>query len=396
MGKPAQIKIIVLFLLSALLGRPVISRAQVNADSLRKLVVRLGDDLILQKQGVGLSIGIYNGANTDFYHFGTTRKGEAALPSNETVYEIGSITKTFVSYILAGAALEQKVRLDDDIRKYLRGSYPNLEYNGHPVRLVHLANTSSLLPDWLPALPAEWKSLSPDSVLKLKTKAYGKLGREEFFQALHTVKLDTIPGTKRYHSNAAAQLLGYLLEDIYGMPLDQLLEKFITTPSGMKNTSFIHAGTRGLATGYTAAGDAAVYEYTMPYFKNAGGLGSTVSDLVRYMALLLDNDNPAAALSLKKTIDVDVSSGKVVPLRPDSAAAPDVYSAALSWFKYKPDATGSQVWADGGTNGFNSYLVLYPQLNSGIVLLANKSDENIFRALPGIAYALLQLLQEKK
>lgn len=386
----------VFFLLSGFLVSPVLARSQVNADSLQALVTRLGQDFIRNKQAVGLSVGIYNNGNTHFYHFGTARKGEAALPANETVYEIGSITKTFVSYMLADAVLEQKVRLDDDIRKYIKGSYPNLEYNGHPVRLVHLANTSSLLPDWLPVLPAEWKNLSPDSVLKLKTKAYGKLGRDEFFQALHTVKLDTIPGTKRHHSNAAAQLLGYLLEDVYGMPLDQLLEKFITTPSGMKNTSFIHAGTRGLATGYTAAGDAAVYEYAMPYFKNAGGLGSTVSDLVRYMRLLLDDNNPAAALCLKKTIDIDVSSGKVVLLRPDSAAAPDVYSAALNWFKYKPDATGSQVWADGGTNGFNSYLVLYPQLNSGIVLLANKSDEQLFRALPGIAYTLSQLLQEKK
>jgi CubicO group peptidase (beta-lactamase class C family) len=72
------------------------------------------------------------------------------LPSQNTVYEIGSITKTFVSFYLANAVLEHKVSLDDDIRKYLKESYPNLEYNGAPIQLVHLANTTSLLPDWLP------------------------------------------------------------------------------------------------------------------------------------------------------------------------------------------------------------------------------------------------------
>ena len=386
--------IAVFFLLAAVLSCPVVSRSQVNTDSLHELVIRLGVELITQKQGVGLSIGICNQGNTHFYHFGTTRKGEASSPVNETVYEIGSITKTFVSYILARAVLEQKVNLEDDIRRYLKGNYPNLEYAGHPIRLVHLANTSSLLPDWLPELPAAWKGLPPDSALKLKTKMYAHMGRADFFNALHTVTLDTIPGTRRYHSNAAAQLLGYILEDIYGMPMDQLLEKFITIPYGLKNTAFISPGkTNHLATGYTASGQEAVYEYTMPYFQQAGGLGSSVSDLATYIGLLLDTRNPVAALCLTKTLDVDVSSGKVVPLRADSIAAPDVYSAALNWFRYQPDATSLQIWADGGTNGFNSYLVLYPQLNSGIVLLANKSDETIFRALPGMAYKISTALQ---
>jgi len=53
-----------------------------------------------------------------------------------------------------------------------------------------------------------------------------------------------------------------------------------------------------------------------------------------------------------------------------------------------------QVWADGGTNGFNSYFVMYPQYNAGVVLLANKSDEQIFRSLAGMASQIASVLVE--
>lgn len=381
---------------SIILLLPYYSYSQLNPDSLEIFASKLGETFMKEKQAIGLSIGIYNNGNTYFYNFGTMKSGKSQVPTRRSVYEIGSITKTFVSYVLAQAVLDKKVSLEDDIRKYLKESYPNLEYNGHPIRLVHLANTTSLLPDWLPELPSEIKNLSPDSALTAKVRAYKNLSDKDFFAALHTVKLDTVPGTRRYHSNAAAQLLAYILEDVYQMPVDKLVKKFITGPAKMQQTSFIHSSRYSrLATGYSASGKESWYEFSMPYFKNAGGMASSTQDLVSYIGLLLDKDNPAAALCMKKTVDVNASSGKVVALRPDGVASPDIYSASLNWLKYQPDANASQVWADGGTNGFNSYLVMYPHLNSGVILLANKSDEKIFRALPGMAYQLSKFLEKK-
>lgn len=360
------------------------------------LVNKLGEKFITDKQAVGLSIGVYSNDSAYFYNFGTTQKRKKALPTQNTVYEIGSITKTFVSFILANAVLEHKVSLDDDIRKYLKESYPNLEYNGNPIKLVHLANTTSLLPDWLPELPAEMKNLSADSALLLKISYYNKLTSKDFFKALHSVKLDTIPGTKRYHSNAGAQLLAYILEGVYEMPIEKLIKKYITTPYTLKNTSFINLkNLKKTATGYTASGKKAVYESVMPYFQYAGGLGSTSHDMINYIKLLLDTTNQAALLTLKKTVDIDASSGKLTNMRPDNTAAPDVYSAALNWFKYQPSVSSAQIWSDGGTNGFNSYLVIYPYLKSGVIVMANKSDEKIFRALPGIAYEITKVLDQK-
>ena len=77
---------------------------QVNLDS---LVTTLGESFLKNKQGVGLSIGIYNKGVLTFYNFGTTNKTKSNLPTRHTVYEIGSITKTFVSFILATAVIEK-------------------------------------------------------------------------------------------------------------------------------------------------------------------------------------------------------------------------------------------------------------------------------------------------
>lgn len=375
----------------------IYSHSQVNEDSLFAVAKRLGTDLLTNKQAVGLSIGVYTNEKTFYYHFGNNVKEKASLPTEKTVYEIGSITKTFVSYVLANAVLENKLRLDDDIRKYLNGNYPNLEYKGHPIRLVHLANTTSLLPERIPDLPAESKNLSPDSLLQLKIKTYGSLAKNDFLKALHKVKIDTIPGSKLAHSNAAAQLLAYILENVYKEPIDQLVKRLITDPFAMTNTSFLtNKDTAMLATGYTSSGKEGMYEFSIPYWKYTGGLYSTTEDLVKYIKIFLNNYNKVAILSLQKTVDANISSSKAVPLRDETLAAPDIFSMSLNWFKYKPDATSSQIWADGGTNGFNTYLVIYPHLKSGVVLLANKSDEKIFRALPGLAYQLAEIIKKKQ
>jgi D-alanyl-D-alanine-carboxypeptidase/D-alanyl-D-alanine-endopeptidase len=376
--------------------QPLILFGQDKQSTLDSIIKKLGEKFITDKQAVGLSIGVYTNNKGYFYNFGSTQKDNIILPSQNTVYEIGSITKTFVSFILANAVLERKVSLDDDIRKYLKESYPNLEYNGAPIKLVHLANTTSLLPDWLPELPSEMKNLSVDSALVLKINHYHNLTSKDFFIALHSVKLDTIPGSKRYHSNAGAQLLAYILEGVYELPLEKLIKKYINTPYELKSTSFINSkNLKKTATGYTASGKKALYESVMPYFKYAGGLGSTPHDMVNYIKLLLDTANQAVLLCLKKTVDIDASSGKVTNMRPDNTATPDVYSASLNWFKYQPSISSSQIWADGGTNGFNSYLVIYPYLKSGVILMANKSDEKIFRALPGIAYEISKVLDQE-
>lgn len=348
----------------------------VNTDT---LVNRLGETFIKDKQAVGLSIGVYNNGKVSYYNFGTIEKGKTIQPTQNTVYEIGSVTKTFVSLILANAVLENKVKLDDDIRKYLKGNYPNLEYQNKPITLKHLANTTSGIPNWLPETPKEIKDASTDSTAFLREKIYDKYSEKDFYNALHKVVLDTVPGFKTRHSNAAAQLLTYILEKIYTTSIDNLITKYVLKPYKMNNTLFLASKKekKSLAVGYDGKGNKMPY-FTTQYMKGVGGLNSTTDDLIKFIKIQLDKKDKAVNLTQEPSFNAGY------------------YSIGLNWLKYKHDNGNHQFWTDGGTYGFVSYVVFYPEINSGVVVLSNVSDDTIPGKLGNIAYQIFDLIQKKQ
>lgn len=348
---------------------------QANTDS---VVRRLGETFMQDEQAVGLSIGIYNNGEISFYNFGTTEKGKTKHPAQHTVYEIGSVTKAFVSLILANAVVEKKIDLNDDIRKYLEGSYPNLEYKKKPVTVEQLANTTSGIPNWLPATPADITNAPADSTAFLRERIYGAYTEKDFYAALRKVELDTIPGTKPRHSNAAAQLLTYILEKVYDTSIDNLIKKYVLKPNKMDNTSFLasKSNSRSMAIGYDGKGNKMPY-FTSTFMKGAGGLNSTTADLLNFIKLQLDKKDKAIALTQKESFNAGY------------------YNIGLTWLRYKHDNGIHQVWTDGGTYGFASYLVFYPEINCGVVLLSNQSDDAAPGKLGNIAYQLFDLMQKQ-
>jgi CubicO group peptidase (beta-lactamase class C family) len=349
------------------------------------LVTGLGNNLMRESKAVGLSIGVYHLGQTSFYNFGTTEIGGNEPTTKNSVYEIGSITKTFVSLILAKAVNNHKINLQDDIRKYLDGKYSNLEYNHQPIRVLHLANTTSGLPDQLPDLPS-FTGKTADSVPIMTENFLEKLTKQDFFRFLYGVKLDTVPGYHPRHSNTAANLLGYILEQVYNKPLNQLIFDFILSPLEMKNTSFASSSlnTKQLVKGYDSNGSPMPY-LACPYMQAAGGLRSSAEDMMKYAVYFLENEEPPAQLSLQKTISISASTNNVVTLYPPDSVDATVYSISLSWFQYNPAIGHEQIWTDGGTPGFCSYIVFYPEEKSAIILLSNKTGQKIFQELPDIA-----------
>jgi len=386
-----------LLLFSSILSlQPLIAQNK-QETKLDSLIQKIGEKIKANPQLAGLSMGVYHKGERSFYNFGTTEIGKTLPPTENTIYEIGSITKTFASLLLANAVAEKKVKMEDDIRKYLDGEYPNLEYNGNPIKLINLANTTSGLPDWLPSFPYELQNAPADSVAIIRSRIYGSYTRKDFYDALHKVKLDTVPGLKPHHSNAGAQLLAYILERVYKAPFEQLIQTYITAPLEMRNTAFLSSAPQSglLAKGYNEKGTQMPYDFTMPYFKASGGLSSCTADLLKYVQLQLDENNKAIQTCHQRTLNVDVQTGKVVGPLPEDKVNASVYSVGLNWFLYKYDNGYTQIWADGGTSGFCSYLVIYPELKSGVVILSNEVDQKTFNMLPGIAYEIFQLFQQK-
>jgi len=171
--------------------------------------------------------------------------------------------------------------------------------------------------------------------------------------------LDKVPGTEFKYSNAAAQLLGYILEGIYGLPYEQLVIQKIAKPLRMRETKIrlSEAEKQRLAKGHYENGSLALP--ATPQTQAAGGLRSSVSDMLKYMKFHLNENNEVTRLSHK------TSWGEI-----------KYYASGLNWQMVKTAQGHRKIWQSGGSFGFSSYCAVFPDLNVGIVLLSNESDQN--------------------
>ncbi|OGX90948.1 serine hydrolase domain-containing protein [Hymenobacter coccineus] len=332
------------------------------------IVPRLGNAFIRQPARVGLSIGIIDHGQAYFYNFGSIESGKHQLPTPHTVYEIGSISKTFAGLLLAHAVLEKRVRLDDDIRKYLPGPYPNLAYQNQPIKLVHLVNTTSRLPDNLPESlahrPADADSAVAQIVEKLRTYT-----KQDFFADLHHARLDTVPGLLPRHSNVAAQLLVYILEGVYRASYAQLLARYIDQPLHLAGA----AGAGPRAVGYNEKG------HPMPFLDSptatASALRYSTADMVRYLRHQLAEQDPAVVLAHRP-----------------AWGSLNVEAIGFNWNLEKTVDSQRKLQQSGGTFGHASYCELYPDRQFGVVLLANESDAGTQGSLQAVAEQLVAAL----
>jgi D-alanyl-D-alanine-carboxypeptidase/D-alanyl-D-alanine-endopeptidase len=341
-------------------------RAQVTPLPLMDTIVRNAATALTKDSWVGLSVGVFRDGQVFQYNFGNSGGGN--IPTAGTLYEIGSITKTFTTLLLAQAVLEKKATLTDDIRQYLKGDYPNLQFKGKPIELGHLANLTSSLPNNMPDFTEEAKKASPDSFAYVVIKANAHYSKANFFDDLHHVRLDTFPGLNPRHSNAAAMLLGYILENIFGKPYDELVKQYVTGPVQMSHT-YISLPTDQaglLAKCYNERGIS--MPYIMPNAWAAGGMSSCLDDMTRYMVYQLSEKNEAVRLTHQ------VAWGN-----------PDEFAVGLNWFLGETFDGKRKVSNDGTTFGFTTCFLLYPEQHFGVIILSNECGSGVTTRLYGMA-----------
>lgn len=298
----------------------------------------------------GLSIGILKNGNTVFYHYGETRKGTGNLPSNRSIYEIGSISKSFTGILLAKAIEEQKVKADDDIRKYLPESCKHLAYQNTPVTLVQLANHTAGIPR-LPANLTDQKDFNEKDPYRHYTKAL-------LISYLSKLKLKAMPGTASDYSNTGMALLGVILADVYGKSYEALVKEKITEPLRMTHTfeNVPDAEIPAFCTGYDGQGNETSY-WHLGDIPACGGLRSTPEDMMLYLQANLEEKDAAIRLSHATTFQ----SGKY-------------NSLGMAWHKQQSLSGDELIWHNGGTYGFSSFMGFMKAKNCGVVVLSNSGN----------------------
>ncbi|WP_440055447.1 serine hydrolase domain-containing protein [Pseudoalteromonas sp. T1lg65] len=307
-----------------------------------------------------VSIAIVGGERTYQKHIGQLPNG--AKPNNDTVYEIASITKTYIGLLLAKAIADKKLSLDEDIRAYIgKDNYQNLQYANTPITLRHLATHRS-------GIPKEFAFTQQDIQDGRALELLSNYSKAKLFEDLSQYKLTEKPGEDFLYSNVGTRLVGHILEQTYDLPLEALVAKFITEKSGQKDTQFRHTSEQAssIVIGKNQQGDPT--PLLSLYSSAEGGLTSTTSSISNYMRYLLNSSATEVTLS-HTLLDGSASS----------------HGYAYFWYTYDYDSDQPMLYNSGGSIGTSSWLSLYPKQKVGIFIVTNVAAGNTQGKLNDIA-----------
>lgn len=296
-----------------------------------------------------LVIGVVDGEHSAVYAYGKLDNGQT--PDGSTVFEIGSVTKTFTATLLAQQVTEGKLRLDTPVSSLLPG-FTLPSRNGKNITLGNLAMQNSGLPRL------------PDNLGPLDAKdpyADYDAGKLKAFLASYALTRD--PGSQYEYSNLGVGLLGYALGVHAGTDYEHLLQQQLLKPLGMTHSSSVQGDAlkARLAPGHDSAGQAAS-NWHLATLSGAGGIVSTADDMLRYLKANMGVTPTALypAMQLAQTPRADGPTPKV--------------RLGLVWMI---DHVGNMdlVEHSGMTGGYASYVGFTADRKHGVVVLTNKSAE---------------------
>jgi CubicO group peptidase (beta-lactamase class C family) len=319
-------------------------RAVLDAD----LASALARGELAPATGAGITVGVYAHGARSVLPYGAAKA--------DSVFEIGSITKTFTGLLLAQMAEQKRVRLDEPVRALLPPGTVDPPASGAEITLLDLSAQRSGMPHLPDNLkPADVSNPYVDYDAKalyafLKTHGVARPGKPEFG-----------------YSNLGVGLLGQALADRAGTSYEALLKREVLGPLGMRDTAV--KLTPSMKARFLPGHDvehkpAGAWDFDA--LAGAGAIRSTAADMLTYLEAQLHADHlPAAARATPegKTLPAAIAASHEV-----RDGAGDGMHVALNWLRV--DETGSY-WHNGGTAGYSAFAVFNPEKDFAVVVLCN-------------------------
>jgi D-alanyl-D-alanine-carboxypeptidase/D-alanyl-D-alanine-endopeptidase len=319
-----------------------------QSDSIPSLLKREVDN----GRSASIIVGVIDTNGQRIIGYGKVNDSSNQAPDGNTVYEIGSITKTFTSLLLAEMVIRGQVNLTDPISRFLPKSVKTPVRNGREITLLDLSTQRSGLPKIPDNLsPKDWEDPYADYTV------------ERLYDFLSRYQLTRDIGSGYEYSNLGVTLLGHILTLVSGLDYETLVKQNICVPLRMNSTGITLTPKlkADLAIGHNGHGKA-VPGWDFASLGGAGALRSTVNDMLIYAA---------ANLGLIKT-PLD-SAIRMTHLIQYSTHIPDLDMAMAwhVWEKYDNRIT----WHNGGTGGYRSFLGLDLKRKRAVIVLSNTANE---------------------
>ena len=294
-------------------------------------------------------VGLVDERGSRIVSYGKLDNGTSQEANGDTLFEIGSVTKTFTGLLLQDMIARGEMNLDDPVAKYLPKSVRMPNHNGKEITLRHLATQTS-------GLPHDPDNYEP----KQANNLFADYTIEELYTFLSNYKLTRDPGAQFEYSNLGFELLGYVIAVKARMNYEALVTDRICRPLKMDSTGITLTPElkSRLATGHNT------YGFTTPVLTfsavtaGAGALHSTANDLLKYLSANLGL-TPSSLTPFMGEMQIPHFHGTTN------------FDLGLVW--WIRDLHGTKIiWHGGATPGFSAYVGIDKARRRGVVVLCDR------------------------
>lgn len=345
-------KLVILLLCS------LIPALRVNAQALPDSITKKVDGLFAKwntPNTPGCVIGIVRNDSLIYAKGYGLANMEYGVPNTpETIYHMASISKQFTAYAIVLLAQQGKLKLDDDIHKYLPW-FPDLK---EKITIRHLLNHTSGIRD-------QWQLLAISG-----TRLDDVIKQEHIVKLLSKQKaLNFKPGDQYTYSNSGFTMLAEIVKSVSGKTLRQFTDSVIFKPLGMNNTHF-HDD-------YTEVVKNRSYSY---YPREGGGFNNSILSYSNAGATsLFTNANDLAkwlvnfykpTVGTAEDIKLLTQKGKLNNGKESDYALGIVVNKFEGWRQYSHN---------GADAGYRTFATSFPDLKMGFIIFSNVGDFDIGR-----------------
>jgi len=327
---------------------PPVAGADLQSVLDKDLAVALKSGQLAPSTGAGAAIAVVDHGKRFVFAYGTAKP--------DSIFEIGSISKTFTCLILSQMVEQDKVKLDTPVRELLPPGTV-AKPAGDEITLVDLATQHS----GLPRMPDNFKPADPGN-------PYADYAPANLYAFMAKQGVARPAKPDYLYSNLGMGLLGQALAVHSGLAYPALLELEVTDPLGLKDTAIALNPEQQPRFIQGHDGDhQPARAWDLDALAGAGAIRSTASDMLTYLQANLHpeslkkrpGDSPAATISAalvqQHQLRADVSPGTRI---------------ALAW--HFTEASGSY-WHNGATGGYSSYAFFNPNADYAAVVLLNNT-----------------------
>jgi CubicO group peptidase (beta-lactamase class C family) len=312
----------------------------------------------------GLGVGvIHNGELVYAKGFGMADiEGEKEVRA-DTIFRIGSISKTFTTIGLLQLWEQGKFDLDDPVNDYLK-TYKVLHKDPEapPITFRHMMTHTAGIGETRNIFYALKSLTGKFEIAAEPDEPIVPLG--EFYDGL--LMAEIYPGEKWAYANHAYATLGQLIEDISGQPFEEYLIEHVFEPLGMKHTDYLLSERvrDEFAQGYNfKKGKFEPVPYQRIIIGAAGSIFSSVNEMAKYAAAIMNGgENEHGRVLKAETLKMMMESQLDIDTR--------IFDMGLTfWLEH----FGKHLVVEhgGGWSGFISAFRVAPKARVGVVAFTN-------------------------